>query len=57
MPVMMTMMRANTFLTYAEVDHAGNDDDDESEHFGEGEDVLDSSCPFHVPTVYKRQEC
>ena len=30
MPVMMTMMTANTFLTYAEVDHAGNDDDDES---------------------------
>ena len=40
-----------TALTFANHDEANYDDDDQCQHFGYREDILNTSCPFHIHTV------
>ena len=42
--------------TKAELDDAGDDDDDERCHLGVGEDILDPGAPLHIRRVDECQQ-
>jgi hypothetical protein len=42
-------------LTSSELNESSDHDDEESQQFGVGEDVLHESCPFHLPTIDESQ--
>lgn len=44
-----------TPLTLAQLDDAGNDDDNEGCHLGVGENVLHAGAPLHIGGVDERQ--